>query len=85
MVIMEFPEIPKEKIFPQLICTWFLKNKLKNQFQWTGFLACKNQFRNWFLQATYAVKIKFEIDFVELDFSKFIFQIQGVTVNILPH
>ena len=41
-----------------LICTWFLKNQVRQ----TGFLACKNQFRNWLLQATQAVKIQFEID-----------------------
>ena len=41
---------------------YLIKSSCKNQFQWTGFLACKNQFRNWFLQATQAVKIKFEID-----------------------
>jgi hypothetical protein len=34
---------------------------LKNQVRRTGFLACKNQFQNRFLQATQAVKIKFEI------------------------
>ena len=51
------------------------KSSWKNQVQRTGFLACKNQFRNWFLQATQAVKIQFEIDqFDELDFSKLIFQ-----------
>ena len=35
------------------------KSILKNQVWWTGFSACKNQFRNWFLQATQAVKIQF--------------------------
>ena len=51
--------------FPLLICPWFLKNQVvknKNQVRKTGFLACKNQFRNWFLQATQAVKIQFEIE-----------------------
>ena len=40
------------------------KSSWKNQVWRTGFLACKNQFQNWnwFLQATQAVKIKFEID-----------------------
>ena len=51
---------------------------LKNQVQWTGFLTCKNQFQNWFLQSTQAVKIQFEIDLksssIELDFSNWIFQ-----------
>ena len=56
-------------INPLLICT-FEKSSWKIQVQWTGFLACKNQFRNWFLQATQAVKIQF----VELDFFKLIFQ-----------
>ena len=40
----------------------FDKSSWKNQFQKTGFLACKNQFRNWFVQATQTIKIKFEID-----------------------
>ena len=54
------------------ICTWFLKNQVweikfeksssRNQVRRTGFLTCKNQFRNRFLQATQAVKIQFEID-----------------------
>ena len=52
----------------------FEKSSWKTQVRWTGFLTCKNQFRNWFLQATQAVKIKFEIDyrtwFLQLDFSK---------------
>ena len=29
------------------ICTWFLKNQVRR----FGFLTCKNQFRDWFLQA----------------------------------
>ena len=40
----------------------FWKIMLKTQVQWTGFLACKNQFRDWFFQATQAVTIQFEID-----------------------
>ena len=40
----------------------FKRSNLKNQVQRTGFLTCKNQFRNLFLQATQAVKIQFEID-----------------------
>ena len=40
----------------------FEKSRLKNHVPQTGFLACKNQFRNWFLLATQAVKIQFEID-----------------------
>ena len=39
----------------------FEKSSLKNQVRRTGFLICKNQFRNWFLKATQAVKIQFEI------------------------
>ena len=45
-----------------VICTWILKNQVRQ----TGFLACKNQCRNWFLQAT--------LKFIELDFSRLIFQ-----------
>ena len=37
-------------------------SRLKNQVRRTVFLTCKNQFRNWFLQATQVVKFKFEID-----------------------
>ena len=40
----------------------FEKSSWKNQVRRTGFLACKNQFWNWFLQTTQAVKIKFEIE-----------------------
>ena len=43
---------------PLLICTWISKNQVgKTQVRRTGFLVCKNQFRNLFLQATQAVKI----------------------------
>ena len=38
------------------------KSSWKNQVQRTGFLVCKYQFRNRFLQATQAVKIKFELE-----------------------
>ena len=41
----------------------FEKSSCKIQFQQTGFLACKNQFRN-----------RLKIQFVEFDFSKLIFQ-----------
>ena len=37
-------------------------SRLKNQVRRTVFLTCKNQFRNWSLQAIQAVKIQFEID-----------------------
>ena len=47
---------------PIYLCLIFEKSSLKNQVQGTEFLTCKNQFRNWFLQATQAVKIKSEID-----------------------
>jgi hypothetical protein len=52
---------------PQLYCPIHLylifeKSSWKNQVQRIGFLACKNQFRNWFLQATQAVKIQFDTD-----------------------
>ena len=30
----------------------FEKSSCKNQFRQTGFLVCKTQFQNWFLQAT---------------------------------
>ena len=40
---------------------FFEKSSWKNQVQRTGFLASKNQFRNWFLQATSAVKIKLKL------------------------
>ena len=69
----------------------FEKSSWKNQVRRTGFLACKNQFRNLFLQATQAVKIQFEIprlkiQFVKLDFSELNFQKsspdqQGVSVS----
>ena len=57
-----------------MICTWFLKNhfgKIKfddlefwsiSNWIFTPSAACKNQFWNWFLQATQAIKIKFKID-----------------------
>ena len=48
------------------ISAWFLKNQVWR----TGFLTCKNQFQNWFLQDKQAVKIQF----VEFDFSSLIFQ-----------
>ena len=54
------------------------KSSWKTQVPWTGFLAFKNQFGNWFLQATQAVKNpvwkRLKIQFVKLDFSKLIFQ-----------
>ena len=53
-------------ICPIHLCLIFEKSSLKNSVRGTGFLACKNQFRNWFFQATHAVKIQF----VELDLSK---------------
>ena len=37
---------------PQLIWTWILENQIRR----TGFLAFKNQFQTWFLQAAQAVK-----------------------------
>ena len=40
----------------------FENSSWKNQVGRTGFLACKNPFRNWFLYTTQAVKIKLEID-----------------------
>jgi hypothetical protein len=40
----------------------FEKSSCKSQVPKTGFLASKNQFPNWFLKATQAVKIQFEID-----------------------
>ena len=40
----------------------FEKSSCKNQVRQSGFLVCKNQLRNWFLQATQAVKIQFAID-----------------------
>ena len=40
----------------------FEKSSWKSQVRWTVFLACKNEYWNWFLQATQAVKIQFEID-----------------------
>ena len=43
-------------------CTWWENQVWKIQVQQTGFLTCKNQFRNWFFQATQAVKIQFEMD-----------------------
>ena len=46
----------------------FEKLSWETQVWKTGFLVCKNQFQNWFLQGTQAVKIHFEID--EHDFSK---------------
>ena len=46
-----------DKAGPLLICTWFLKNQVvRIKFDKTGFLACKNLFRNLFFQATQAVK-----------------------------
>jgi hypothetical protein len=57
------------------------ESSCKDQVRRTGFLASKNSFRNWLLQATQAVKIKFEIDkkssLLNLIFSKFIFQISS--------
>ena len=38
----------KVNTYSLLICTWVLKNRVRP----TGFLASKNQFWNWFLQAT---------------------------------
>ena len=49
----------KRPIYLYLI---FEKSSLKNQVRQTGFLTCKIQFQNYFLQATQAVKIQFEID-----------------------
>ena len=51
-----------------LIYTWFKKkSSYKNQVWQTGFLACKNQFQNWFLQAKNPVCRTW---FLQLDFSK---------------
>ena len=50
------------KVWEASLYLIFEKSSCKNQFRRTGFLAWKNQFRNWFLQATQAVKIQFEID-----------------------
>ena len=77
-------------IDPLQIYTWFLKNQFRKikfheldfssiwNWIYTACVARKNQFQNWFLQATLAVKIKFKIDqkiqFIKLDFSKLIFQ-----------
>ena len=51
------------KVFTNMI-QWsylnFEKSSWKIQLQQTGFLVCKNPFWNWFLQATHAVKIKFD-------------------------
>ena len=62
------------KIVRKLTPCWsvleFWKIKLENSSLTNWILACKNQFRNWFWQATQAVKIQC----VELDFSKLIFQ-----------
>jgi hypothetical protein len=54
------------------------KSSWKNQVE-TGFLACKNQFRNFFFADYTGSKIKFKIprlkiQFLKLDFSKLIFQ-----------
>jgi hypothetical protein len=53
----------------------FEKSSCKNQVRQTGFLACRNQFRNRFLQAAQAVKIQqfdqtgfFQIDFSEIKY-----------------
>ena len=43
----------KVNTYSLLICTWVLKNRVRP----TGFLASKNQFWNWFLQATQAIII----------------------------
>ena len=51
-----------EHLPPVDLCLIFEKSSCKNQVRQTGFLATKNQYRNWFLQATQAVKIQFEID-----------------------
>ena len=55
---------------PLLIYIWFLKNKVG----WTGFLACKNQFRNCFTGSKNLVWNRLKIQFVELNFYKLIFQ-----------
>ena len=56
----------------------FEKSSCKNQVRVAGFLACKNQFWNWFLQATQAVKNQVwnrqKIKFVQFDVSNLIFQ-----------
>ena len=47
----------------------FEKSSLKNQVRRTGFLTCKNQFHNWFMQARHAEKnpvqnrLKIKLDF----------------------
>ena len=65
-----FPDMIYVSLLPIHLYFIFEKSSLKNQVRRTVFLTCKNQFRNWFLQATQAVKIQF----VELDFSNLIFQ-----------
>ena len=45
----------------------FEKSSLKNQVRRTGFLTCKNQFQNWFLQVKNLVRRTW---FFKLDFSK---------------
>ena len=55
--------LPKLKSKPPVdLYLNFEKSKWKTQVQQTGFLACKNQFWNRFLQPTQAVKIQLEID-----------------------
>jgi hypothetical protein len=74
-------------IDPLLICTWFLKNQFgkikfhKLDFQsisnliFTACVACKNQFRNWFLHAENPVCRTW---FLQLDFSKIKYRSTGV-------
>ena len=61
LLVLNFFQIINDNLPVDLYLN-FEKSSWKNQVRLTGFLACKNQFWNWFLQATQAVKIKFEID-----------------------
>ena len=60
---------------PLLICTWSWKTQVEKTQVWqTRFLACKNQFWNWFLQAKNLVLRTW---FFQLDFSKINYRSTG--------
>ena len=56
-------QVPRQKLYnPIHLYLIFEKSSLKIQVRQTGFLTCKNQFQNSFLNASQAVKIQIEID-----------------------
>ena len=78
--------------YPLLLCTWFLKNRFGkirfgkldflaiSNYIFTACVACKNQFRNWFLEAKNPVCRTW---FLQFDFSKIKYRLTGCLTDAL--